>query len=117
MALEYWELRQRQKGNIAGAEIARVLREQYGDETIGLETPDPHERAKNVKAELLGLGISLRTANHILRAVRAEQLSITRATDLRDVPDDELRQVRLVGPKTLRDVRQVLPYTKPPFRP
>lgn len=31
MALERWELGQRQRGNLAGAEMARVLREQYGD--------------------------------------------------------------------------------------
>lgn len=31
MALEAWELAQRHQGNIAGAEMARVLREQYGD--------------------------------------------------------------------------------------
>lgn len=30
-ALEYWENVQRNKGNSAGAEMARVLREQYGD--------------------------------------------------------------------------------------
>lgn len=31
MAIARWELEQRQKGNVAGAEVARVLREQYGD--------------------------------------------------------------------------------------
>ena len=31
MSLEHRELRQRQEGNIAGAEIAHVLREQFGD--------------------------------------------------------------------------------------
>ncbi len=31
MAMERWELIQRQTGNVAGAEMARTLREQFGD--------------------------------------------------------------------------------------
>lgn len=31
MSIEHWELVQRQRGNIAGAEMARVLRNQFGD--------------------------------------------------------------------------------------
>jgi len=31
MAIERWELEQRQKGNVVGAKIARVLRDQFGD--------------------------------------------------------------------------------------
>lgn len=31
MAIARWELEQRQKGNVRAAEVARVLREQYGD--------------------------------------------------------------------------------------
>lgn len=34
MALARWELEQRQRGNTAGAEMARVLREQYGDVSL-----------------------------------------------------------------------------------
>src|SRR3972149_9020100 len=42
MALASWELEQRRRGNIPGAEIARVLREQFGD--VSLETePIPQE--------------------------------------------------------------------------
>lgn len=39
MALERWELLQRQKGNATGAEIARVLRQQYGDVPLTDELP------------------------------------------------------------------------------
>lgn len=31
MAIERWEMEQRHRGNIAGAEMAKVLRDQYGD--------------------------------------------------------------------------------------
>lgn len=40
MALEAWELIQRHQGNIAGAEIARVLREQYGDIPLNHKTTE-----------------------------------------------------------------------------
>gem|GEM_PF-1303094 len=44
MAMQEWEMRQRQKGNTAGAEVARVLREQYGDVPL----PVAPERALDI---------------------------------------------------------------------
>lgn len=35
MAMERWEMEMRRRGNVAGAEIARVLREQHGDVSLG----------------------------------------------------------------------------------
>ncbi|OGK17836.1 hypothetical protein A3G67_02820 [Candidatus Roizmanbacteria bacterium RIFCSPLOWO2_12_FULL_40_12] len=62
MAIERWELAQRQKGNVAGAEVAKALRDQYGDvplhqsvydvsreqptDSSAVEMPSPELRAK-----------------------------------------------------------------------
>ena len=35
MSMERWEMEMRRRGNVAGAEAARVLREQYGDVSLG----------------------------------------------------------------------------------
>lgn len=40
MAIEAWELDQRHRGNVVGAEIARVLREQYGDIPLNHQTAE-----------------------------------------------------------------------------
>jgi len=117
MALEYWELKQRQKGNDAGAEMALVLRKQYGDEEMPQQPVDTEKVVKRLERELRGIGLPVRTANNILRAVRSEQLEVTEASDLHLVPDEDLLDLRNMGPRSLRELRQAIPYQSPTNKP
>ena len=95
--------------------MARVLREQFGDE-VPQTSLNPFEVAKSAKKELLDLSIPVRTANHLVRAVEARRLLAFGASDLGTIADGVLSQVRLMGPKSLSEVRQVIPYQEPNTR-
>lgn len=49
MAIERWELVQRQKGNIHGAEMAKVLRDQYGDVPLPQSIQDVSREVPTLK--------------------------------------------------------------------
>lgn len=114
MAIEFWESQQRRKGNVSGAEMARVLREQFGDEKIPSTLLDPDQAARKVRDELQSIGgVSTRTINSLFRAIKGKRLMVYSAQELQRVPDVELSAARLIGPKSIQEIREVLPYSLP----
>lgn len=85
MSIERWELAQRQKGNTAGAEMARILREQYGDEPLPTHSPETPTAEDDSTATILQQAVTEYIANphnpevvtasfHAIWHVRAEKL-------------------------------------------
>lgn len=82
MALEHWELIQRQRGNNAGADIAATLRKNYGD--VPLPTISPIKEVSEVDIQLTDQQLETATkllGNNLTEYTPRAQLSIVLADE------------------------------------
>jgi hypothetical protein len=85
-----------------------------------LSDEDREKISRGIRDEFRVRGISSKTGNPIIRNVlyahqnpKETPLRVFTATDLHQIPDKELLQVKLFGPRTLKELRTHFPYTPP----